>query len=260
MNMECLYQNFVNTTTIITASEGGTSSVANLFDRSTKYFGSGDASDATTTSIRIDFDSTLTVDRIVLENITFKSFSIYYNSNSANYFSLTSACETQTTNWTTNSTTSLYLIVASATSVKSLFIVGTTTMSANGEKRVGELWVSGQQYQFDINPAAGDYDVRKFRKEYVHEMSDGGTVLYTVANKYRADIKRQYVSEDEHDDLETLHGIWDPFVFVVNPTGTDWDGRIYEVNWQGEFDFEKYRDNYRGNGYQGTMRLRETPN
>lgn len=258
MNMEILTDNFVNTTTMITASQGGTSGAGFLFDRKReKQFGSGDASDATLTTIQIDFDSTLTsIDRIGLENMNFKKFKVYFNSASANLFSLTSA-NTGTSSWTQNSETSLYMILQSATSFISMFIEVSSTMVAAQEKKIGQVWVAQKQFQFSNNPTAKEYKVDIARKEFVHNMSDGGTAIYVISNNWKADIKKTFVNESDHDDLKDIHDDWNPLVFTPFPTGTNWDSRIYACNWVGAWDFDNYSSNIKGNGFQGTIRLRE---
>ena len=88
-------------------------------------------------------------------------------------------------------------------------------------------------------------------------MSDGGYALYRVAEKFTADIKLDYVSQAERDNLYDLYSSWEDFLFTPFPTGTSWDGKIYPVNWIKSFDFEEYKNNYKDNGYVGTVRLRE---
>jgi len=254
------YANFLNTTTMVSVSTG-TDTSSFLFDReSTNSFQSnGDNSDLTTTTLTVNFTSTEIVDRIILQNINLKSFKVYYNSNSANVFSITSAL-TGTTEWTGNSATSLYLILESAKTIGSLTIEATSTISANEEKKIGELWLTQNLLTFDQNPQAKGYKAETERKEWTHEMSDGGTVIYALSDKFSTRIKRKYVDQDEYDTLKTIHKIWDAIVFVPFPTGTAWNSEIYEVTWVGPFTFETYADNYKENGFTGSIRLQETPN
>jgi hypothetical protein len=259
MEMEILYKNYYNTTTSVYVSTN-TDYAQYLFDRekSQQYQSSGDNSDATTTTIRVDFSAAKNVDRIALQNINLKSFKMYYNSNSANLFSLSSAL-TGTSEWTQNSATSLYLILAATVSVTSVWIEATATTNANQEKKIGQFWISGQWYQLERNPSAKNFKAKKERKEYKHEMSDGGTATYVVADKYAVDIRLKYWSSTGVSTLEEIHEDYDPLVFVPEPTGTAWDGQIYECNWISDFTFKEYSNNYKGNGFSGRIRLRETP-
>lgn len=238
----------------------GTGTALYLFDRypSKSYESSGDNDDLTTTSIVVEFPSAVNVNRIALQNINLKSFKIYHSSNTANLITLTTTCGTNSSEWTGNSSTNLYLIFAT-TNVTSIGIAATATIDANEEKRIGELWISRTAVEFDRNPSARDYKVSIDRKEYSHIMSDGGTAIYVIGDNYKADIRYTYVNSTTQSQLEDIHNEWSPFVIVPDPTGTSWSAQIYEVNWIGDFDFVQYSDNYKGNGYQGTIRLRETP-
>ncbi len=262
-NMEFLRINSLDTTTQITVSTG--TNTSRFFDREyTNQFTSiGDNSDSTTTTIRIDFSSYQDVNRIVLENHNFKSFKIYYNSVSANLFSLTSAA-TGTAEWTQNSDTSLYLKLEADVSVNSLFIEVTATMAANEEKKIGQLWITKQIFALENNPNAKSYKAQLARTQFEHKMSDGGIANYFIADKYSANIKLNYVSTAEYTNLRNLHNTATSFVFVPFPTSTSWDsdfpnGRIYECNWSKGFDFEQYASNLTTNGFKGSIRLKETP-
>lgn len=259
MIMEILYKNFLNTTTQLYVSTN-TDYSSYLFDResSQQYQSSGDNNDATTTTIRVDFTGYESVDRIALQNINLKSFKVYYNSNSANLFSITSAL-TGTSEWTQNSATSLYLILEATKSITSVWIEATATAIANQEKKIGQLWISGQRYQFERNPSAKNYKPKLERHEYKHRMSDGGTATYVIADKFNADLRYKYYTESGTSSLLTIYEDYDPLVFVPFPTGTSWDSKIYEVNWIDDFEFHQYTDNYKNNGFSGRIRLRETP-
>ena len=258
MNMELIHRNYLETTTSVYVSTG-TSTAGYLFDReSTNYYlSSGDNADTTTTTITVNFAPFKVIDRIGLQNINFKSFKVYHSSNTANTLTIANA-DTTTSVWTGNSATSRYLILSTPVTMTSLTIAATSTTIANQEKKLGEFWCLEKILTFDKNPDAKGYDAQFNAKQYKHEMSDGGTTVYTVSDKFEARIKRKYVDETEHDTLSTIHKIWGPIVFVPFPTGTAWDGRIYQVVWVGEFGFEQYTDNYKGNGYSGDLRLMES--
>ena len=139
MQMEFLYKNYFNTSTLATVGSG-TDSVANMFDRDSdsQYATSGKNNDAVGATIGIVFPSSKNIDRIVLQNINLKSFKIYHSSNGANTFTLSTTAETNTTEWSTNSTTSLYLVFAT-TAVSSIWIEATATIVAAQEKKIGDL-------------------------------------------------------------------------------------------------------------------------
>lgn len=260
MRMECLYKNIVNTTGLIYVNNG-TSNVQYLIDRKTnvQFQSAGDNSDLTTTTIRIDFVDTEYVDHIAIQNCNWKSFQIYYNSNTANKFTPTSML-TNTTEWSSNSETSLYIYLAATVACQSIFFDITATMVANEEKKCGDIYIGKRYLQFDSNPTAKDYKVKIQRKEYVHEMANGGWSMYVLDNSFFADIKLDYVPASMTARYWALYNEDTEFVFVPFPTGTSWDGNLYEVNWIGEYSFDQpAHNNYQDIGYQGIMKLRETP-
>jgi hypothetical protein len=239
----------------------GTSNVVYLIDRKTdlQYQSAGDNNDATTTTIRIDFSDSEIVDHISIQNFNWKSFEIYYNSNSANNITLLNA-KTSTSKWTTNSETSLLLYFATLTAIDSLFFQITSTMIANEEKKVGDIYIGRRYLQFGNNPSAKDYKVKRQRKEYVHEMANGGWSQYVLDTSYFADISLDFVSASETAQMLSLYNESSEFVFVPFPTGTSWDGQLYEVNWINEYTLDQpSHNNYLDTGYKGVMKLRETP-
>jgi hypothetical protein len=261
--MEFLSLNSVNTTTQITVSTG--SNANRLFDRrqSEQFSSSGDNSDTTTTTITIEFTSFQLLDRIVLENINWKSFKAYYNSNSSNLFSITSA-DTGTAQWTQNSQTNMLMKLESEISCTSISFEITSTMIANEEKKAGQIWALNQIFALDDNPDSKGYKAMIGRKEYSHTMSDGGITTYYINDNFSADISLKYVSQTVYDNLKDLHNLKTSFTFIPFPTATNWEqnfsvARIYEVNWIKDFDFEKYTKNLTTLGHSGTIRLRETP-
>lgn len=257
-NMEFCYPNYLQTTTNVSITSGSTT-VANLFDRksSTYYTSVGLNNDTTACTIRIEFSGTKNVNRLVLENINWKSFVIYYQSNTANKLALLNA-PTTTSEWSTNSTTSMLLKFATVSA--SIFtLAATTTMVANKEKEIGGLWFLEQVYSFTDNPEAKEYDPNIEQKQYKHEMSDGGASVYFIQDNFKANIKRKFVSDTERKSLWSLYTYHSPLVFIPFPTGTSWDGGIWEVNWTDKFDFNQYYQNVKDNGFTGQIKLEETP-
>lgn len=256
-NMEFLRSNFLNTTTQIVASEGGTSSVANLFNRfTTKKFGSGDASDLTTTTIVLTFTAAINLDRLILQNINFKSFKIFHSGATASTFTLTNAATT-VSNWVTNSDTNLYLEFATV-SVSKINIECSTTVVANAEKQLGESWITNVFAVMDRNPSAGQYKAKKKPKQFPIEMSDGGVDLYQIQTNYHTDIDLKFVSASQQAQFLSIHELSDHIVFTPEPTGTAWSGDIFAVNWIGDFGLQWSQD-FKDTGFNQKMKLREIP-
>ena len=263
VNMEILKQNFLNTTTMVSVATG-TDNAANLFNRSksSSYVSVGKDDDTAGVTIGVDFSGTTkNIDRIVLQNINYKGFKIYHSSNTGNTITLTSTSDTTVTDWVSNSATSLYLIFATIQAT-SIFIDGTTTMDANENKNVGEFWVTEKRLRLERNPTAKDYKPVLKRKEFRHEMAEGGTTSYVISESYRADLRLRFRNETETAALLDLYDDRVPFVFVPFPTSTGWttfkNERIHEVIWVRDFTFQHERNNT-GVGYSLRARMEETP-
>lgn len=258
MKMEFNSVNYLDTSTMISV-DTGTDTASYLFDRNSKrqYQSSGKNADGTAATITINFPYTITIDKIVMQNHNLKGFSIYYNETTTNSIAILNA-DTSTISYSSNSSTNQYFYF-SATAMTSLTIVPTSTMVANEEKKIGELWLMKQTYQLEYNPDSAKYKPNLNRKEYDHEMADGGTSLYVLDTKFETTIDLSFISNTERSSLYDLYSSWNEFVFIPFPTGTSWDNRIYEVNWIGDFGFDRYTENYLGAGYSGQIKLKETP-
>ena len=251
--MIILRPNFLNTTTMVSTTNG-TVTAANLFDQqpARKWTTDNADTDATTATLEIHFGETLTVSQIILKNINVKDFTIHYNA------------VTSTSLWstfTTNSATNLYIEPGTTTGVESVHLTLNSTISANSQKTIGDLYISNLLYDFtdDRLPNAKSYKPFIFKKQIKHTMSDGGTILYNIRDKYHASIKMGFVPTSTVDTLRTIYDLDTAFLFVPFQTTSGWDGDIAEVVWPGNFDFMQFSDNNLGNGFQGRVQLMQTP-
>ena len=139
--MEFLEKNFLQTTAALTL-DSNTATAENLFDRDTtfQYFTSGFANDATTASIVLSLTASDNVSRIALLNHNLQSFTIFYDGVTANTFSLTSTGATTSSDFSTNSETSIFLRCATQ-AVSSVTIDMKQTIVADSEKAIGYLYV-----------------------------------------------------------------------------------------------------------------------
>lgn len=251
--MQILRQTFLSTLTMATTSNG-TSTLANLFDREVALQWSTEnaGTDATAASLRIVFPSTQTVSQILLGGHNLRNFTIHPNTTTATF--------TPAISHTTNSATNHYFSV-NTISLSEVVIQMNSTITANEEKKIGELIVSNLLYDFanDRLPTAKNYDPSLFKKQVVHDMSDGGTALFNLASKFKADIKMDFVPTSTMNSLRTIYDLGEAFVFVPFETSTSWNGKWAECVWIGDFDFEEFSGNDKTNGYKGKMKLRQTP-
>jgi len=246
--MEFLNPNLVNTTSM-TVVNSNTDTAQYLFDRNVSigYSSSGLNTAGTSAVISIKLPSNTVISHVFIQNHNLKSFRIYYNSVTANSLH----------NTTTNSATSTYIAFSSVT-VNSVDIQMTDTINASEEKELGELYIGYRQLQFERNPAIENFEPRIFRKQIRHEMPDGGVVLYNVRDKYRTNLRWEFITDGFHTSLLTLYRNAQPLYFLPEPTTTAWNGEAYEVVMSGEFDF-KHSTNDKTQGRSGGLDLEQTP-
>lgn len=256
--MEFWYKNFLQTTTSIVVNNN-TAGAANMMSTDTKqqWVTSGLNDDNTTTTIRINFDSTQTVSRLAFMNNNWREFYVYYNGATASVFALTTTSATTTVNYTGNSATSL-CFQTTPTACTSVSIAIKKTIVANSEKALGWACISNQMTDFgDRVPSSGDYKITLDPLTNEHKMADGGTRIHFVRDVYMADVKLDYINSTLQAALRTAFDLHDEFVFAPFPTTTSWDQVLIPCVWVGNFDFLNYADNAVAAGYSGSIKLRQ---
>jgi hypothetical protein len=257
--MELLRKNLFDTTTQFVVNSN-TATVDNLFLRDARYqyVSSGFNNDLTTSTMRINFDQTVSVSRIALLGMNLKKFTVYYNGLTANTFSLTSTGATSASDFANNSESSMFL---SATPVDctSVSIDMYSTQVANQDKALG--WLAITNVLTDLNgriPPAQNYRPLLKPKEILHELSDGSFRSQTVDVKHSAEVRLDFLDETTQAELLTVFDTHDDFIFAAFPTTTAWDEIIFPCVWTGPFDFNEYTDNAAASGFSGSLRLLET--
>src|SRR5690606_3391811 len=109
-----------------------------------------------------------------------KSINLFYNGLTANTFSFEPSHATTTSQWSSNSETSLFLRT-SEVNISSITLDLKATMLANSEKAIGYFYVGDLQIDFSRLPAASGYTPKINPKEVVHNMSDGGKRLHRIS-------------------------------------------------------------------------------
>jgi len=255
--MEFLVSNYINTTTAVSVNNG-TLTVDNLFkrDKTFQYVSEGDNSDSTISSLTINFDSTQSVSRLALLEMNAKSFNIFYDGVTANTFAITSTSATTTSQWTTNSETSMYLKTA-AVDCTSVTFDFKTTQTAASEKAIGYLAISTPHIVFPRVPTSKNWKPKFNPKEVVHRLSDGGVRVHTIKTKFSTKIKFKYIEASFRDSLETVWSLNNSFMFTAFGTSTSWDEIFYEVVWSGKFDFYEYTQDSKTENFSGSISLNE---
>ena len=261
-NFEFWDNNLLETTTQIQfISDSNTATAVNLFDRyKTRSYVTQNHGTNTSATIRINFDSTVPVSRIAVQNHNLKQFRAYYNGVTANTFALATGGDTSATNYATFSGTSSCWMF-STTYVTSVSIQMDLAQTDDTEKRVGELWVSDLRLRLDVNPDIGGFDPLLRNKQIVHEMSDGGIAVYDIRDKWDCKMKLKYKGASMTTALRAIYDSKTDFCAIPFPTGTTWDSDIYNVVWVGPFDgLRPSGNNWRDLGFDHVFQLREVSN
>lgn len=253
-----LKANYLNTTTQLVV-DSNTDSAQYLFDREPtfQYVSSG-YTGATITSIRVNFSQTLTVSRIALVEHNLKSFVAYYNGITANTFALTTTGSTMASNFANNSETSLYLRCTPVDCTSVSFDLR-STITPSVERAIGFLMLSDPKLVLSRNPSAKNYKIIVDPQDVKHTLSDGGTRIQNVADKFTVSLAYKYIATAERDSLKTIWSAHDELVFCPFGTTTAWDRIIFPCVWTGNFEFYGYADDAIGAGFEGKINLVETP-
>ena len=254
---EFLKSSFFNTSTQLTVNNN-TATGVNLLNPDTRiqYYSEGLNDDNTTCSFTIAFSSTLSVSRIAIREMNWKKFNIYYNGSTANALSLTSTGSTISSQFITNSETSMFLR-STAVNCTSLTFDIYSTQVTNDEKAIGSIYLTEEHFTAPRRAAAGDYTPRIDPEQVVHQMSDGGIRIHTVKDKQSASLKYSNITTAFRNDLRDLYELRTSFIFCPMGTTTAWDGIIFEALWPGSFEFFKFSDNAAVSGHSGSINLKE---
>jgi hypothetical protein len=262
--MELIKANFANTTTQFVVNDN-TASVANIMVRDQRYqfYSVNFANDSTTVSMRINFSQTMTVDRIALVGHNLKSFTLYYNGNTASTFALDSSADiyadTTVSDYISNSNTAQYFCLTPV-NCTSVSIDMKATITPNQNKYIGYLVVSEKMTDFGGRvPHADGYTPQQIPRNVKHQLADGGIRIHSIDEKWAASVKFDYLTQTVRDELKDIYDNHEEMVFVPFGSADDWDGHIYPCIWDGPFDFYKYSDNAATSGFSGSLTLLETP-
>lgn len=257
--MDFIRSNLYNTTTSIVVNSN-TDTAEHLIntDRTLQYISNGFNNDATTTTIRINFDSTQLVSRIAMVNHNLKSFTVFYNGATANTFSLDNQATT-VSDFSTNSSTSTYLKTANLVACTSVSFDLKSTIVANNEKAIGYLVISNTYFTLSRPPPAKGYKPKLDPMDVVHKLSDGGTRIQFIAEKYNVMLSYKNLTLTDRDNLKTLWDQKTEFIFCPFGTSTAWDAVIFPCVWSGTFDFFEFSDDSPDTGFSGKINLMETP-
>jgi len=257
--MEFLGLNLFNTSTQSTV-DSNTATATYLYNRDIVFQWSSDGydNDLTTSSVTINFGSTVEVNRFAILGHNLKDFTIFYDGTTSNTFSLTTTAATTTSDFSANSDTSNYLRFDTVT-LTSITIDMQSTHVADSEKGIGYVFAGELDYELTHLPAASGYKPVFDVKEIKHLIGDGGSRIHTIQEKFNAMIKLTNMTKAVRDSLKSVFDRKDPFNFVPFGTSTGWDEVLRECVWPGKFDLYTFADNSIDAGYKGSIKVEETP-
>lgn len=255
--MEFITSNYIDTITSITY-DSNTITVSNILDPDLtfQYVSQGYADDSLTTSLTFNLDMITSVDRIQLKEMNFKEFTIFYDGATSSTLTLTEGATT-VSDWTNNEDEHLYLKFDTI-ACSSITIDIKKTITQNKEKAIGYFSINKLKLNFPQIPSAKGYKPTIEPEETVHKMSDGGSRIHFLKEKWNAKIKLENITENFRDDLKEVWSEHADFVFVSFETNTSWDGISFNVIWPGKFDFYTYSDSAVDAGFSGSITLKET--
>ncbi len=257
--MEMLQKSFIGTSTSIVVGSN-TATAGYLMDRDLRlqYSSSDFDDDSTIASVTINFLETLSVSRIGILGTNVKEMNIFYDGVTANTFAITSTGSTSTSQFTSNSETSMYMKFTAVECTSVTFDLK-ATMIADSEKAISYLALSTEYFTFDQIPSADNYTPMITPKSITHKLSDGGTRIQTLDNKYSASVALTNIDETFRDDLKAVFDTQDAIIFTAFGTMTSWDEVIFEGVWVGGFPFYKVSDNALSAGFSGNFKIAEGP-
>jgi hypothetical protein len=256
--VELIKQNYINTSTAIVVNSNTTSAELIMNpDTSFQHVSSGFNNDLTTSTFRVNFNETMTVSRIALVGMNLKDFDLYYDGVTSNAFALTTTSATTTSKWINNSETSMYL-VCTPVACTSVSLDMKKTISPNSEKAIGYFVISQERIDFTRLPTANNYKPILETKEIAHKLSDGNTRLQVIADRWKVDVKLDYITASFRNSLRSIYNLHEGMIFVPFGTTTGWDAVIFPCVWQGPFDFYKFSDDSPDTGFEGKIKLLET--
>ena len=230
---------------------------ANLFDRKERGYKSSGYSSDTLTTIIVDFGTSTGIDIIALQNNNLADL-IIWDHMFGYVFSLTSNCPTSVSYWNSNTVSNLFLELTQPQTWTTIYIECGITSPKWDEKKLGELWFLENLYSFDKLPDYTKYRPTLKTNNVIHKMSDGGVIQYKKDSTFKSTIQLDYVSDSCVESLREIYDMRDSFVFIPFPTGTGWNGEIYEVNWTNKFDFMRLNNSFQtGNNWKGTIHFTE---
>jgi hypothetical protein len=222
-----------------------------LYDRKQRFQWQSIGETAGTRTITWTPVGSKTVDRIFLQNINWKDFTIKYNT--SNDFSPAIAV-------TGNSDENIYIEVSSQSVTNIVFSI-TDTISASETAKAGQIYVGEELFEIDSSSGGKLNLARAGVQQSIIPLSDGTTNKVYVHDYIDWSLGLVVVSEANRSNYEDLYSRnrREPFAFIPYPkTQSDvWDGIGNHYNWVNPPDYYNYTDMIKDNGFNINIELRQ---
>ena len=240
---------------IYNGTTGTADSLSSLIDRTPNHPFTTTIAAVPVIVIHASLSAEKVINNIMFQNMNFQRAQVNVNSGTVALLSTTEG--TGTSNWSGLSVTNLILNFASMTaSVIDVYIYSVTSVNLE----IGQFIACETQFTLPRNPNYSDYKPVLTGMRLEKEMADGGTVIYSVSEKFKADIGLNWVPGSVTNEYYSMWSGQQAYTFTPFPTTTSWEGELYEINLVGEYDFKNMMQNSRTIPfYKGTIRLAETP-
>jgi hypothetical protein len=253
-------RSYVDSECTVTPSSGSDSK-QKLFDRDndSQWISSGENSDADEASVEIEFKQagatiSRTIDTIILVNHNLEDpIAEYWDGSAWQTFD----SETDLTSGVAT------MLTRAAVSTERIRIRCSQTITADAEKRIGELLACEEELDLSDTVAQdlSAYEVTHAQRMAVELPLIDGSLHRSVvrhspnrSDKYEARATLQFLTETQLEALRSLKASGQPFLW--QPESTQRPDEVYLVNWAGNFQY-RYATGYKGAGFNLTLDLRE---
>lgn len=252
--VKILTKNFVDSSSAIVSSFGGTTSYLYDRDNGTKFVSTGANRDVNSVQIDITFkvngvETEFTLNTLLMLRTNVKDFVFYwFKASDSTYHSVVDD----------HAVTDYSCHTFGAVKTSRVRLVLNNTQHPNQEKEIGDLIIARTRYV--LSRGIANYQVAFRNKVSQIELGDGSLSmaysrpLGSRIDRYGAQCGFNFLSRADYDFLYCLKNEGDPFLFY--PESITRPHELWYVHWLNPFS-ASYMTTFTGNGYALTMELME---
>jgi hypothetical protein len=228
-------------------------SLSALLDKKSSNLFTWSAGTGTNTCLHLSLAAATNINVLLLQNINFSKFEIQINSLAVSPI----GADTTTAFWDSWTDENLYLEFSTIAAQTIDVYVYTTT--SGGDRECGQIIATELQYELPWNPNFSDYLPTLSGRRQQKIMSDGGIKTYSIAEKFKASFRLNYVPPSVTSGIRDLYNSDNSYIFVPFATTTGWDGDAWEINFVGEYNLKQAANNDTSDPYyKGSIIIAET--